>query len=376
MKGNNIIPAALLAGTIIGAGIFALPYVSIKAGIVIALISMGLFTALMISIHTMYADVVVDIGHEHRFAGIAQRYMGKKGYVAAIAMTIVHMMFVLAIYILFAQGFLGTLLSQEWALYGAIIFWALGSITMYLSVKAVSIIETIAVIGIIAVVGIIMWYGAPNIQLEKVPLIGESFAYVFIPFGVLLFALNGRPAIPGVVSYCVQAKESKKTMRRIIITGTIVAGVVYAFFIVGVVGSSDYITQDALSGLTALPQWVKGLLVLLGILAVITSYIAVAQDVRKSLQHDVRFSKWGALILTATLPLGIYMLRLGSLVELLEIAGGLFVSFEGLMIIRMWKKHKKQSKTSIMSRVPQWWILIMQMLFITSIIYVIYEITL
>lgn len=370
---TTIIPAALLAGTIIGAGIFALPYVSTKAGIVVASAAAVLFTALMVSIHTMYADVVADIGHQHRFAGVAKKYMGKKGYTGAIAMTIVHMLFVLAIYILFAVDFFKIILPPEWSVYGAILFWMGGSIAAYMSVRAVSIVETIAVVGMMMIVGMVVIYGITSDAHASIPVMGNSIVSLLVPFGVILFALNGRPAIPSVVAYGGEEGERKKRIRKAIIIGTISAALVYVLFVIGVIGASEKVTQDTISGLMV-PAWAQVLLGVLGILAVITSYIAVAQDVKKSLEYDVSLSSWIAGIVTVFIPVAIYMAHLGSLVQLLEVVGGIFVSLEGLMIIYMWNKHKKESNVPIAGKIPSWWMVIMRGVFVVSMVYVFYEI--
>ena len=69
MYKNFILPAGLLAETIIGAGMFALPYVFQKSGIGLGLFYLFFFGLVSILIHLMYADIILRTSENHRFAG-------------------------------------------------------------------------------------------------------------------------------------------------------------------------------------------------------------------------------------------------------------------------------------------------------------------
>ena len=55
---NFIVAIALLAGTIIGAGIFSLPYVFKVVGFWVGVLCLVLFTGVYTVIHLMYAAVI------------------------------------------------------------------------------------------------------------------------------------------------------------------------------------------------------------------------------------------------------------------------------------------------------------------------------
>ena len=83
-----VFPTSLLATTIIGAGMFALPYLFNKAGIATGLFYLFIFGAVFALIHLMYADIIVRTSENRRFSGYAKIYLGRLGHWSSIFMTI------------------------------------------------------------------------------------------------------------------------------------------------------------------------------------------------------------------------------------------------------------------------------------------------
>ncbi|MEK7146686.1 MAG: aromatic amino acid transport family protein, partial [Patescibacteria group bacterium] len=138
---NFILAASLMAGVIIGAGIFALPFIFSKVGFLAGIFYLTVFTAVFIAIHLMYAEIITKTkGDEHRFAGYAKIYFGKAGYYAAILMTVVGMFFVLTIYLALSVSFLPSVGLPAGAV-GLILFWVASSLPIFFNVKEVAILE-------------------------------------------------------------------------------------------------------------------------------------------------------------------------------------------------------------------------------------------
>ncbi len=118
-----ILPAALLSATIIGAGIFALPFVFQKAGLIAGLFYLLIFSAVFVLIHLRYADIISKTAENHRFAGYAETYLGKSGKWLAILMTIVGMIFTLTVYLILSKSFIAILLPFLPDVYKILIFF-------------------------------------------------------------------------------------------------------------------------------------------------------------------------------------------------------------------------------------------------------------
>lgn len=338
-----VLPTCLLAGTIIGAGIFSLPYVFIRAGIGLSYIFLAIFGIVYVFLHLMYGDLMIKNGGDHRFAGLAKIYFGNIGYRLAVLMTIIEMFFVLTIYLVLSSSFISLFAPGLPVIYQVIIFWWLGSIIIFSGTKRVAFFETLAVAGILVAIAVVAWAGAPAFFSKTINFASAAPPLWLLPFGALLFSINGRPAIPSIIHYFkrngLPAEDAKKT----IIWGTLVPVIAYALFIAGVIGLSLSVTPDSITGVVhglSTPALVIFLAVL-GVISLISSYFSIGLDVFNSLKLDVNFSKKFSMFLIIIMPLLIYFIGIGTFTNLVEIAGGIFVGLEGIMILAMWRKMKK-----------------------------------
>jgi amino acid permease len=338
-----ILPTALLAGTIIGAGIFSLPYVFVKAGVGLSFIFLGIFGLVYVAIHLMYGDLVIKNGDEHRFAGLAKIYFGKLGYRLSVLMTVVEMFFVLTIYLVLSSSFISLVAPNLPVVYQAVIFWWIGSIIIFSGTKRLAFFELLAIVGILAAIIAVACLGLPHFFEKSFVFSSSLRALWLLPFGALLFAISGRPAIPSVIHYFRRIGVSPEKSKSPIIWGTLIPVIVYGAFVAGVLGLSGTVTPDAVTGVVEVinsPALIAALAIL-GVLSLISSYFAIGLDVFSSLQLDLKFSKKFSMFLVIILPLFIYFLDLGSFIVLVGIVGGLFIGLEGIMILAMWSKMKK-----------------------------------
>ena len=134
MSGNKwLLAVGTLAGSIIGAGIFALPFLFATFGTVWSFVLLGVGTLAYALIHLLYADVLFQTPGVHLFVGLARRYLGRTARAAAVCMIVVEMILVLTVYIILAVSFVRILSPSLAPLIAAFLFWLLG--TIFISVK-------------------------------------------------------------------------------------------------------------------------------------------------------------------------------------------------------------------------------------------------
>ena len=68
---------AVLIGTIVGAGMFGIPYVVAQSGFLIGVIFLLLLTGVSLLIHLIYGEIVCRTKKKHRLVGYAEHYLGK-----------------------------------------------------------------------------------------------------------------------------------------------------------------------------------------------------------------------------------------------------------------------------------------------------------
>lgn len=347
MYKNIILPASLLAGTIIGAGIFALPFVFEKAGIITGLFYLGIFSAGFVFIHLMYADLILKTeGGEniHRFPGYAKIYLGNWGFWLAILTTVIGMLFVLTIYLILSVSFINLIKPVNLNIsdiYELLFFWLLGSAAIFLGIRRLAFSEFLITGGIIGIILIIFGYGLGHFgKIISVP--AFNFQNIFLPYGAVLFSLAGRVAIPAVVSYFQKIKQPLVEIKKPIILGTLLPFPIYLLFVFGIWGLSEVVSQDAISGLVGqIPKEILALIGVFGLISLWSSYIVIGLDVKNSLKFDLKFSKILAGLTVIILPLLLYFFGFQSFLTLVSLIGGIFIALEGIFIALMWLKARK-----------------------------------
>ena len=129
-----ILPAGLLASVIIGAGIFALPFVFHQAGFLTGLFYLAAFTLVFTVVHRMYAEVIERTEGRHRFVGYAKIYFKRFGFITTIATTAIGFILTLVAYISLAGDFV-LLIVPSVGDFSPYAFWLVASLAFVASLK-------------------------------------------------------------------------------------------------------------------------------------------------------------------------------------------------------------------------------------------------
>ncbi len=325
----------VLAGTIIGAGVFSLPYLFKFSGISLGFLYLAIGALAYIAIYLMYAEVVEKTPGDHRLVGYSRIYLGNWTTVPAILMTVIEGILVLTIYLILSESFAHLLFRSGSSELKIVIFWFLSSAGVLLGLKRIAKAELVITMGILSIFALVFFFGLENLggvsQQDFIPVWGNFF----LPLGPILFALSGRAAIPAIVRLGGPVKKA-------IVWGVAVPALVYLLFAISVVAISPIVTQDAVTGLRiGIPGWTSWLLGILGILALISSYLTIGYDVDKSLETDLKVSYWSRFALVMLGPIALYFGGLREFLPMVSFTGGIFIALESIFIIWIWLKMKK-----------------------------------
>lgn len=335
------LPLGVLAGGIIGAGVFSLPYMFSRSGLLVGFFYLAVAAAVYSVIHLLYADLMLRTPGEHRFVGYANLYLGRPFFYLGIVMAIIQMLFVLTIYLILSVRFTDLAVPGGSEMAKLLIFWLLGSFAIFMKLKRLALSEALVTVGIVAIILIIFGVGVVHLpSLKDLPLIASG-ASLLLPLPAILFALSGRVAIPAVLSYVKlkhgEARAAHKITKRIIIWGTLLPAIVYGLFVLGTLGITPSPTDDAVTGLVGLaPVFLVLLVGLLGWLSLWSSYILVGLDVSRTLQHDLKISHFWRVTLVVFGPIVFYLAGFNNFITLISFVGGILLSIEGILIVAMW----------------------------------------
>ncbi len=374
MRKSIILPTGLLAATIIGAGIFALPYTFEKAGIITGLFYLVIFAGVFTLIHLMYADVIIKTEGFHRFVGYAEIYLGNIGKWLTVSVTVIGMIFVLVIYLILSISFINLIVSDQAIIndfYKLLIFWVLASLPIFLKIDRLALSELLVAFFIILIILIIFGCGLENL-IQGASLTPFNLSYLFFPYGAVLFALSGRVAIPSVINYFRKDNQPLSRAKIPIILGTIIPAIVYFLFVLALIGlSGDNVSQDSISGLGVnLPFWILSLLGTLGIISIWSTYIVISRDIERGLEYDFHLSKPLANIFVIFLPIFLYLAGFQNFLNLVIFIGGIFIGLEGILIVLIWSQSlKKSAPISILKNLNPIIIYPLLLIFVIGIIY-------
>lgn len=329
----------LIAGMIIGSGMFALPYAVSVSGFWPSAASaiLALFTVL--SLHLAYGEIAANTMGRHRFPGYVKIYLGDFWGRFSKLTQVVFFTAILLVYgvlggIFIAKVFGGVFASPFW---WTIICFAFGSIMfIWSSAKRVGLINFLLTIPLIFAIFVISYFAWRSGSVSNVHFYAKD---PFFAYGFFVFSLAG-------LSIIADAKEVFKewdvfkSLKRAIIFGTAIPFFLYIFYVVSVLmASGTNVTSESLDGLSlVLGEGVILIGAFVGALAMFTSYLALGYDLKEVYEFDFGISKFAAWALVSFAPLALFLFGFTDFVKLISIAGGVFVALDGIFVILMLKK--------------------------------------
>jgi tyrosine-specific transport protein len=353
---NFLKTLAVFLGTIIGVGIFALPYVASKAGFPIIILYFLIITAVVLVIHLLFARVCFYTKNIHRFAGYVGEYLGKRWKRITILTTGFGITGASLAYLIVGGEFLKALLSPHFGgevfIY-TLVFFGLGAYLIFRGIEAISSFELALLFALFGILLVFFAKSVPLINSEY--LLTIDWKFFAVPYGVILFSIWGLPVVPALKEMLckdflerkfglpkeiknkrAESELIKKKIDKVIIYGILISAVTY-----GTCGANT--SQDAISGFTkALGNGTVALGFIFGLIACFTSYIALGLVFKKTLWYDFGLPKNLSWFIVCFIPLTLYFLGFKEFIDVIGFTGALAMGIEGIIIILLYKTFLKK----------------------------------
>lgn len=339
---KEIYAISVLAGTIIGVGFFALPYITMIVGIEAILIYFFVLGLVSFLLHLFFGELSLITPDYKRLPGFAKIYFGRFGEKIAYFTSIISLFGALLAYLIVGGEFLEELMGSFFV--KNIVFWTIfysiiGAILIFFDVKVVEKIEFWGLVLFLVVLffisvksfNLINWQ---NFSLGKVTFKDGNW---FLPYGPILFSLWGMALIPEIEEIL---KDKKQALLKTIAISILISILVYLFFIFLILGIAGKNTKEsALLNLRELLGKERGsLLLFFGIVTTFTSYLTLGLTLKKILWYDLKLNKILAWLLTCLLPIFLFLLGIKKFIPLISFLGGIFLGLEGILVLLMYKK--------------------------------------
>ncbi len=341
---REIYAIATLSGTIIGVGIFSLPYITLKVGFWVMLGYFFVLGSLVILIHSFFGEISLKTPDLKRLPGFAKIYLGPSGEFFAYLSIILGIFGALLAYLIIGGEFLTQLLSPFFGgnqmLY-TILYFAIGAVLIFFGIKAVAKVEFWGLILFLIILLTVFLKGQSFIVAENL-FPKPNWSFFFLPYGLILFSLWGAALIPEIEE---MLRGRKAALRWIIPVSILIPMIVYLFFIYLILGiTGPQTTQSALSGIeSVLGDGIVSLLIFFGLLTTFTSFIAIGLTLKKVFWYDLKFKRNLAWIITCFVPLFLFLIGIKQFIPVISFVGAITIGIEGILILLMYQKIKPKT---------------------------------
>lgn len=338
---------SMLSGTIIGVGLFALPYVTLQVGFWVIFGYFLVLTAFAILVHTFFAELALKTPDFKRLPGFARIYLGGWGEKIAYLSTILALFGALLAYLIVGGEFFTELLAPYFGgnnLIYTFLYFAVASALIFHGTKAIAKVEFWGLVLFFIILIAIFFRGHGLIDVQNLfAAKGAGIKNLFLPYGVILFSLWGTALIPEVEE---MLGERKKSILKIMPFAILIPALVYLFFIYLVLGiTGPQTTESALGGLRmVLGDGVVALTLLFGLLTTFTSFIALGLTLKKVFWYDLGLGKNLAWAITCFAPFLLFLAGLKDFIAVIGVVGGVMLAVDGILILLMYNKIRPERR--------------------------------
>lgn len=345
-KHKILLATATLVGTIVGAGILAIPYVVAQSGFLLGFIITAVLGFAFLLLNLMTGEIVLRTQKQHQLTGYAEKYLGTWGKRLMMFTMVFGTYGALTAYLIGEGESLRAIFRWGEPLWYSLLFFIIASLIIYKGIKAAGKAE-LFLIGILLVIVIAIGiFSYQNIQMSNLTTL--NWAKFFAPYGVILFALMGMPSVPEMQEVLEQEKQK---MKKAIIIGSIIPIVLYilfAFIVVGLIGLENFELLQPNQKIATIALSIYSFPVLgifaniIAVLSMFTSFLTLSIALAETYEYDYAFSRPIALLLTFSIPLFITAFSLSTFVPIIAITGAIAGGLQSILIIfTFWKAKVK-----------------------------------
>lgn len=333
---------AVLVSTIVGVGMFGLPYVGAKSGFWIAAVILLFLTIIMALVHLLYGEIICRTKGKHRLVGYANIYLGHWGKKIVSISVVVGFYSSLLVYVLVGGGFIEDMLHSIInipPIFFNLIFFAIGAIAVFGGIKFIGKMDLLMGVLLIAIILLFFYFGFPHIKTDNFTSI--NWGSFFLPYGATLYSLAGLSVIPEIKNFF--KKEDNKRYRKVILWGTLIPAILYFVFIITVIGlTGTETTEESIVGLSGiLGRRVIFMGAVFGFLATITSFFSIGISLKETFICDYKINKNLAWFLVCFVPLLLLGLGVYNFITIIILTGALLGAIEGSAVVLIHQKARK-----------------------------------
>lgn len=340
---------SVFVGTIIGVGIFGLPYIASLSGFYVVAIYFLLMSVVTVVIHLLLGEVASGTEGNYRLPGYVGEYLGDSWKKISLLVIGLGVAGALLAYLIVGGEFLHFLFSPYFGgnnLVYTILFFSAGTFLVFRGIKSIAQIELSLLVVFFVILAIFFIKAFPFINFSNFQ--SFNFKFITLPYGIILFSLWGLALVPELNE---MLGRQKKLLKRVIVSGILLSATTYLIFIFVVFGASGANTsKEGISGLAnTLGGGIIQLGFLFGIITCFTSFITLGLTFKKILWYDFNIPKNVSWFIACFSSLFLFLMGLREFIDIIALTGALAIGFEAIMVIFLYKEFLKRKFSAKMN---------------------------
>lgn len=371
MNNNYLKAIATMVGTVIGVGIFSIPFVVAKAGILSLFIFLPCLAFIQYLFHNYYAEIILATGEKHRLPGYTAKYFGGQAKNVVLFFVLLSGYGSMLAYILVGGSFFHQLFSPIFGgsqFFYTLIIYSTVAVLVFYGLKLIAKVDELLAMLMLLAVALVIGKSFSSISMSNFHL--ADWSYFFLPYGPIFFAVGGDAAVPEV---CRLLENDRRLIKKALCWGTMLPALVTFLFVMAVVGvSGGATTPDTLSGLAGfLPAGVVNFALVFGSIAVITCFINFAQAIKETYIWDLKINKKISWLLALLPSFLLYLAGFHNLTSVVSLTGSVTGGILGIVLIWLFFKVKNSSPNGALVelKLSKLSAILLSLLFVVGFIY-------
>ncbi len=369
--GSSFRASFVLFGTIVGAGIFGLPYIIQKSGYLPGLFWMIALAITVLLTHLMYAEVVMATPGQHRLIGYVRIHLGPWAERLEALSSIIGLFGASLAYLILGGLFISQIVGGSLpasSFWGGALLFLFGVLVVRRGTAFLSGVDFWMTLIEMGSISLLAFIALTAFRTEHLATFHMDKA--LLPYGIVLFAYGGLTAVTEVRD--IVGGDARK-VRRSVVVGTLMAVGLTILFVTAVVGAlGPNVTPESIGGLNAK---FGGSLPLIGAIAgffsILTSYIVFTDYLHKQFRQDFKVRPLLAGLAAAGLPFLLYLAGVRSFGRILELIGAVLLGVEGMFVAMMYLKIKRAQSGRVL-RIPNGLVYVLMLAYAVGAAYAIF----
>ena len=319
----------MITGMTIGAGILGIPYVVAQVGLKIGLAYIIVFGLIMLALNLMLGEIAVRTRESLQITGFVGKYLGKWPKLIINIMIIFGSYGALLAYISGEGQTLANLFGGN-SMVWSVVFWGIASTLVWRGLQTVKVAERILSLVVMTIICGLSIYILKDFKMATWAY--SDLSQVFLPYGVILFALNGTSAV--IEAHALLPRDNK-SFKKALIIGSLIPVAIYVLFALAVVGATGLQTTEiATIGLGQ--KFGQGVMIIsnvFAILAMSTGFIGSGIALKQNFIWDNKLNRYFSEFLVISVPIVLFMAGLRQFITILSLSGGVLIAMEAIILV-------------------------------------------